>query len=245
MTPRPPGRPSQVRPRPPSSGRPVTPPPEYRRLTPGVATRRPVPGPARGMPLLVRVVLVVAVVALAGVVLWTATGQLPRLVTAFTDSFSGFTSGLLATPSPSPTPVEILASPVLDAPEEPYTNQETVDITGSVPAEIAGRKGYVLRIYIAVPDQPPTLVREVAVGATPAFVVPELPLTPGHNVISATVAGASSESEPSAVVDYVLDTTKPAITLSSPKNKATVNGPTVTIKGKTQGRSDIVARNET
>ena len=197
------------------------------------------------MPLVIRALLVVAIVALAGVVLWTATGQLPRLVAALGDTFGGITSGLLTTPSPSPTPVEILDSPVLDPPEEPYTNRETVDITGSVPGEVAGQKGYVIRIYIAVPDQPATPVREMAVGETPAFVVAELPLAAGRNEISATIVGPSSESEPSASITYVLDTTKPAITISSPKNKAKVNGPTVTIKGKTQGRSELVARNET
>jgi hypothetical protein len=196
------------------------------------------------MPLVVRVLLVVAVVGLAGVVLWTATGQLPRLVGAIGDTFGGLTSGLLATPSPSPTPVEVLASPVLDPPDEPYTNKETVDLTGSVPAEIAGQKGYVIRIYVAVPDQPATVIRELPVGETPAFVVPQLALAPGTNEISATVAGPSSESEPSPSITFVLDTTKPSITISSPKNKATVNASTVTIKGKTQGRSEVVARNE-
>jgi hypothetical protein len=197
------------------------------------------------MPLVVRAILVVAIVALAGAVLWTASGQLPRLVGAIGDAFGGFTSGWLATPSPSPTPVEILDSPVLDPPDEPYTNRETVDITGSVPAEIAGRKGYVIRIWVALPDQVATVVRETAVGETPAFVVAELPLSAGRNVISATIAGPGSESEPSPSITYVLDTSKPAITISSPKNKATINGPTVTIKGKTQGRSEVVARNET
>jgi len=195
--------------------------------------------------MIVRAVLAVAVVALAGVVLWAASGQLPRLVGAIGDAVGGFTGGLLVTPSPSPTPVEIIAPPVLDPPDEPYTNRDTVDITGSVPPEIAGRKGYVIRIYAALPDLPATPVREVPVGETPAFVVAALPLTEGRNEISATVVGPGSESEPSAVVTYVLDTAKPKITITSPKNKATVNGTTVTIKGKTQGRSDVVARNET
>ncbi len=182
--------------------------------------------------------------ALAGVVLWTATGQLPRLVAAIGDAFGGVTGGLLTTPSPSPTPIEVLSPPVLDRPNEPYTSRTKVDVSGSVPSEIAGRRGYVIRIYVSLPDLAPTLVREMAVGATPAFIVKELPLQPGRNDISATVAGPSSESEPSSVVTYVLDTAKPKITITSPKNGATVNGPTVTIKGKTQGQSEVVARNE-
>lgn len=186
-----------------------------------------------------------AVVALAGVVLWTATGELPRLAAAIGDAFGGVTGGLLTTPSPSPTPVDVIEPPVLDAPSEPYTNRAEVDVTGSVPPAIAGRHGYVIRIYVSLPDQPPTPVREVAVGETPAFVIRELPLQPGRNEVSATVVGPSSESEPSPIVTYVLDTAKPKITITSPKSGATVNGPTVTIKGTTQGRSEIVARNET
>jgi len=186
----------------------------------------------------------VAVVALAGAILWAASGQLPRLVGAIGDAVGGFTAGLLVTPSPSPTPVEVIGPPVLDTPDEPYTNQDTVDLTGSVPLEVAGKKGYFIRIYVALPDQQATMVREEAVGETPAFVVAALPLSEGRNEISAIIASPSSESEPSAVVTYVLDTAKPKITITAPKDKSTVNGTTVTIKGKTQGRSDVVARNE-
>jgi Glucodextranase, domain B len=96
-----------------------------------------------------------------------------------------------------------------------------------------------------VPDQPATVVREQPVGETPAFIVAQVPLAAGRNEISATVAGPGSESDPSPSVTYVLDTSKPSITISSPKNKAKVNAATVTIKGKTQGRSEVVARNDT
>jgi hypothetical protein len=46
------------------------------------------------------------------------------------------------------------------------------------------------------------------------------------------------------MITFVLDRSKPKITVSSPKAGATVNGATVKITGKTQGRSTVVARNE-
>jgi hypothetical protein len=42
----------------------------------------------------------------------------------------------------------------------------------------------------------------------------------------------------------VFDQSEPRITLASPKDGATVNGRTVELVGKTQGRSQLVARNE-
>ena len=50
--------------------------------------------------------------------------------------------------------------------------------------------------------------------------------------------------ESSPIVTYILDTTKPKVTISAPVDKATIDGTSVTIVGKTQGRSSITARNE-
>jgi hypothetical protein len=69
-------------------------------------------------------------------------------------------------------------------------------------------------------------------------------LQPGRNDFSATVVGPGGESETSPIVTYVLDTTKPTLAISSPKDKATVSGTSVTIVGRTQGTSTLSARNE-
>ncbi len=236
------GRPSQVRPRPPSTGRPPTSVPR-RPVAARAASHRPLERP-RGLPLAAKAVLAVALVALAGVVVWTATGQLPRLVGAIGDTIGGIAGKVFTTPSPSPTPVAVIPAPDLDPPTEPYTNQAAIDLTGTVPAELAGRAGYTIRIYIALPDQVPVQVEELPVGETPAFIVPGVPLVNGRNDITATIVGPGGESESSPVITYIRDVSKPRVTITSPKNGATVNQATVKIAGKTQARSEINARNE-
>ena len=53
-----------------------------------------------------------------------------------------------------------------------------------------------------------------------------------------SIVGDGTESEPSAVVRYVLDNSKPKVTITSPKANAVVNGKSATIKGKTQAPVD-------
>lgn len=237
-------RPSQVRRRPPSTGRPrqLPPPPRHPVVPRTVGARAR--APARGMPLPARVALLVAIGALAVVVVATVAGALPRVVSAIGATLGGFTGQALATPVPSETLPPIPASPTLAAPAGPYTNQPTVTLSGTVPLDVVGRAGFAVRIFVALPDQEPVAVREIPVGETPAFVVEALPLEPGKNLVSATLVGPGGESEPSPSVTVVLDTSKPKVTVTSPTDGATVNAETATVTGKTQGRSTVVARNE-
>jgi hypothetical protein len=196
------------------------------------------------MPLPASVALAVAVLALAGVVLATVSGALPRVVATIGTAFGGIAEPIFASPTPNLTPAPIPGVPTLVAPDSAYTNVATATISGTVPIEVVGRSDHRIRIYVAVPDQEAVPVKEVPVGVTPSFVVPDLPLENGRNDITATIFGPGGESDPSAIVTYVLDTSKPKVTISSPKNGAIVNGATATIKGKTQGRATVLARNE-
>jgi len=202
------------------------------------------PEPARGMPLPVRLMLVVAVVALAVVMATTVTGVLPRVVSSFGSAIGGVTDTVFKTPVPSVSIAPIPQAPALVAPQNPYTNRPTTNLAGTLPPEVVGRDGYVVRIYVALPDQEPVPLREVAVGETTSFAVEEVPLEPGRNDMTATLVGPGGESETSPAITYVYDRSKPKITVTSPRDKAKVNGATVTITGKTQGRSTVVARNE-
>jgi len=196
------------------------------------------------MPVAARAALLVAIVALAAVVLTTVSGLLPRVVGAIGTTIGGLAGAVLATPEASPTAPPPPDAPTLVAPSTPYTNVPTATFSGTVPLAAVGRSGYTVRIYVALPDQEPVPVRELAVGETPSFVVEGLPLEKGRNDVTATLVGPGGESEPSPVVTFVLDTTKPKVTISAPEDGAIVNGETVTITGKTQGRSTVVARNE-
>jgi len=200
----------------------------------------------RGLPVAAKAVLALSIVALGAVVLFTIVGALPGIVSTVGGAVSGIAGAVLPlqSPSPSPTLAVIPVSPVLDAPTQAATNQASVTVTGSVPASIVGQRvGITIRLYVALPKKEPVQIREVPLGETPSFAIPDVALQPGRNDFSATVVGPGGESEASPIVTYVLDTTKPKIAISSPKDKATVEGTSVTISGKTQGRSTITARN--
>jgi hypothetical protein len=187
-----------------------------------------------------------AVVGLGALVLIFANGGLGTIAGAIGQTFNGFVTDITRTPEPSaPDPVAADA-PLLVAPEEPYTNQPTVDLVGTVPAAVAGASETRIRIYVAIGQGDPGVAIEVAVGSSQRFLVPGVPLSPGPNRFTATIVGPTDlESEASAAVTYILDGLKPKITLSAPKANAVVNAKTVQVVGKTQGRSAISIQNVT
>src|SRR5262249_38788790 len=118
-------RPSQVRPRPPSNGRPVQSAVRSRpSQTTRLSTHRKVErGP--GIPWPSRLLPVAAVAALGVGVLIVASGGLGRVAASIGSSFGSFVTNITATPVPSASPIDVADAPVLDAPDEPYTNQES------------------------------------------------------------------------------------------------------------------------
>lgn len=195
------------------------------------------------MPIYLRIGLALVVVALGAVVVFAGVGVLGKVVGAVTKAFDQAIASVTTTPSPSPTQSVTPNAPALSVPAESYTNQKTVDLTGTVPSAFIGREGASIRIYRMLPDEGPKQIAEQDVGATAGFTVPGLDLVKGRNDFSATLVDAGGESPPSKVVTYILDTTKPKITISKPAKDAVVNGKTVTLIGKTQARSALVAKN--
>jgi len=197
-----------------------------------------------GLPAAAKAALALSIVALGAVVLLTVVGALPRIVSTVGGAVSGIAGAVLPSPSPIPTIVVVPVAPVLDAPAQTATNQALVTVTGSVPASIVGqRAGLTIRLYVTLPKKAAARVAEIPVGETPNFVFPDVSLQPGRNDFSVTVVGPGGESEASPLVTYVLDTSKPKITISSPTGQAVINGTTVTIAGTTQGHSTVSARN--
>lgn len=199
----------------------------------------------RGLPIVARLLLIVAVVVLGGLVLVTASGGLGRAFAAIGASLSSALDSLTATPTPQASAPFVSDAPILGVPGEPYTNEPTADLEITVPPEVVGRTDTKLRIYLALGDQAAVPVDEIAVPAqTPRVVVP-VQLTKGANTFTVALVGPSGdESEPSASVRYFLDQQPPKITVIAPRPDATVNGRTVKVMGKTQGRSQLAARNE-
>jgi hypothetical protein len=208
------------------------------------AHRRVERGPGIALPF--RLLMAAAVVALGVGVLVFANGGLGTIAGVVGTTFNGLVADLTRTPEPSaPDPVAADA-PSLELPDEPYTNQPTVDLVGTVPAAIAGQPDTRIRIYLAIGKGDPGVAIEVPVGPRQQFIVPGLPLSPGANTFTATIVGATDlESEASAAITYVLDKTKPKITLTAPKANAIVNAKSLQVVGKTQGRSALSIRNLT
>jgi hypothetical protein len=195
------------------------------------------------MPIYLRVLLVVGVVALGIVIVFAGIGVLGRAVAIVSSQFSAAISQVTSSPTPSPAEEVVPNAPSLSVPGESYTNQKAVDLTGTVPEAFVGQPDVSIRVYRQLEDQGPQQVAEIPVGETPAFLVPGLELAKGRNDFTATVVGPGGESDPSKAITYILDTTKPTIKITRPSKDAVVNGKTVTIVGKTQARSSLVAKN--
>jgi hypothetical protein len=190
--------------------------------------------------------MVLVVVGLGAVILYSATGQIGKALAGFGTAISQALEGFANDPAASPSAGPIAPAPSLDAPATVYTNQPTVDVTGTVPLSVLGSDEYTLSLYQQLQGQEPALIREqVAIPQTASFTIPGVKLVKGANVFSAAIVGSGGESPRSRPVTYVLDTTKPRVAITSPKNGARVNGTSVNVTGRTQGRSEILAVNAT
>jgi hypothetical protein len=183
-------------------------------------------------------------VALGIGVLLVANGGLGKVASAIGGTFDGLVADLTKTPAPSAADLVVADAPTLEAPDEPYTNQPTIDLTGTVPAAVVGDATSKIRIYLTLGGGNRGVAIEIPVGTSQHFLVPGLTLSKGTNTFTATIVGPTDlESESSAAVSYIFDTTKPKITISSPKANAVVNGKSVQVAGKTQARSALSLRN--
>src|SRR5699024_9477215 len=110
--------------------------------------RRVERGPGIALPF--RLLLAVAVVALGGAALILASGGPGKVAASIGTSFDGFVSDITAPPTPAPTEIVAADAPTLDVPDEPYTNQPTVDLVGTVPPGLVGDTESRIRIYVAI-----------------------------------------------------------------------------------------------
>jgi hypothetical protein len=238
-------RQTHVRPRPPSTGRPAPAKP--------VKVRARAPGPPRpsshkpirrsgGLPLILQIGLLAAIVALGAGVLYVGVGGLGVVAGGIGSTLGGFVNSVTSTPSPKPTIAAVADAPSLEQPTEPYTSASTVDLIVTVPGGLAGDPDYRIKVYLTLPDQPPTAIEAVPLANQARTIIP-VELTKGVNDFTVTIDGPGGESDPSTMVRYVYDAVPPKITVISPKNNAVVNGKLVAIKGKTQARTTLVARN--
>jgi hypothetical protein len=175
-------------------------------------------------------------------VLYVGAGGIGVVANAVGGTLTSFVQGVTATPLPSQALTTAPDAPTILSPAEPYTNQSQVDLTVTVPSQLAGNPDYLVRIYLGLKDQAQAPIEEKPLSPTPQMIIP-VTLTKGVNNFSVTLVGPGGESEMSSLASWVLDNDAPAIRLASPKDGATVNRKAVTLQGRTQGRSTINARN--
>ena len=233
---------SHVRPRPASTGRPAPVKVKPRAPAPTrLAGHRPIRR-GNGLPIIAKVVLIAAVIALSAGVLFVGAKGLGSVVGGLGSTVGGFVGKVTATSTPEPSIATISDPPSLVQPTEPYTTESTVDLVVTVPAALVGDTTQRIRVFLALADQPEAPIEEVPLSDNPKTIIP-VELTKGINDFSVTIKGPGGESDHSAVVRYVLDNAPPRLTITSPKNGAIVNRKAVTITGKTQARTTLVARN--
>jgi hypothetical protein len=189
--------------------------------------------------------LVASVVVLGGAILWAGSGQVGPFISSVVRGFGGFVSqvgNVAGSPTPTRAP-EVPDAPSIQAPEQAATNRATTDVTVDVPSAITGREGYTVRLYVTLADAEPVVLVEKPVGGTAVQVIRDVPLAPGRNDIQAAVVGPAGEGDRSAIATWILDTTKPKVTVISPKDNAQVKGSDATVKGKSQAGAEIRLQN--
>lgn len=233
---------SHVRPRPPSTGRTTQPvkvaAPDRRRVRQhrGLDARR------QRAPLFTRTLLVLSVVILAGAAFVAASGGIGPVLNTLAGGFTAAFNRLTATPLPTATELPPTDSPRLASPDQPYTNVAMVELKVTLPVEAVGDPTAKVRVYLALEGLDAVAVVDKAVGTTTGMTIP-FELTPGRNSISVTLVRGTDESEQSPSVTWILDTEKPKITVTSPKNNAAIDDIEVTLKGSTQAGTSLVAVN--
>jgi glucodextranase-like protein len=231
---------THVRPRPPSSGRPrgvraSAPATQRVRAHRGIDARR------RRLPLPARALLALSVIALGGAVFLTATGGIGAIVASVGGSLEAAVGKLIATSQPSASEVVATDSPLIAAPDKPFTNQATATLHVTIPVAVINTDATV-RVYVALQGLQPAPVADIPVGSTTQLVA-SVQLVKGPNNFTATIVKDGAESGESPVVTITLDQDAPKVTISSPKDKATINDSKVTITGSTQAGSSLIAQN--
>ena len=247
MEPRRNGRPSQVSPRQPSTGRPA--PRRVKPIAPDASrlSRYRRIERRRGLPPLAQIVLAAGIVLLSAVVLVAGINKAGPLLSAAVKGIGGLASGIVV-PKDSPTPLPsgaVSDAPTIDTSSSQYTNATSVDITVHVPGSVAGQIGFTCRLWVTLPNTPQVIAMELPIGATTQVKFAGIALVAGDNTFTATIVGPGGESSPSSPVTWTLDTTKPKVTIASPANGASITAASATLKGTTKPSSAIRVVNTT
>lgn len=124
-------------------------------------------------------------------------------------------------------------APLLDAPPNLLTRTAAVDISGTLPKGVAGKRGMSIRVYVNG-----KLAKQLPVPRSVRFTVTGVPLLRGSNEIRATVKGAR-ESPRSAPVTITRDDVPPMVTVSEPATGRAVNAEVAHVAGATEPGTSV------
>ena len=204
-----------------------------------VRTGRDVPAPLGIGVIAVFLILGVAMLIVGGNILVNVVGHVAR---AFDDAITQVSSLPPATMAPSGVALD---TPVLDAPDNGgFTNQAIVSLSGNVPGAVIGKKGYEVRVYELSSDGTKRQVAQLSVGDTTRFSTAAIKLAEGKNTFVAALVTPSTEGQPSPEVVYTLDTTPPALTISSPADGSTQSASSAVISGTSDVGATVTVRNK-
>jgi hypothetical protein len=237
------GRTAHVRRRAPSTGRPVKPMKAARPASQRVRQHHGLDARRRRLPLATRLLLGLSVLALGLAVFLTATGGIGPIVATLGSGFASALGRLVETPAPSEAVVVATNSPIISAPTQPYTNVAQTTLRITLPNDVVGDTNAKIRIYLALQGLEAAPIQDVAIGAAITQLVP-VDLTKGRNDFTATIIRSGVESESSPVVTLYLDQDPPKVVVKSPKNASAVDTADVTIKGTTEAKATLTARND-
>jgi Glucodextranase, domain B len=168
-------------------------------------------------------------------------GAAGQLGGAIGGAISKISSQAAATVAPSGVALD---TPVFDQPpNQGFTNQQQVVLTGSVPGAAAGKSGYLVRIFSVAANGTKSPVADVPVGQLVKFQTPALNLVEGPNAFVAVLVSPSGAGASSPPVVYTLDTKAPTVTIGSPANNSTHTGTSVHVTGKTDAGATVTIRN--
>lgn len=204
--------------------------PPVRYRTPGVGPRSaasPSRGPRRGTVLFGLLSLVLGIVLLALGPLAQMAGQLDL-------------AGLSPSPVPAATTPGPPGPPRLITPAVAATGEPRWDLTVTLPPEIVGRKGYRIRVYVDGER-----ARQARVPrASGTFVVTDVPLDRGWNMLTASLLGPLGEGPRSSAARILYDAEPAPLTIDAPRDRQVINAEEVVVRGSTQADSTITVRNE-
>lgn len=190
------------------------------------------------MPLTVRALLAVALLALGIATTAAASGLLGGALAGLGGTIGRVFSAQLNGPTPTPAPLTLPGAPRLVASGSGWTNQNDYTVHGFVPAGLGDQKGYTVRIYVNGDE-----AAEQLLSGTQDFTV-IVAIPDGPSKITATIVGPVGEGAESDAISVIFDDAPPPLKITSPKKGASIKGATVAVKGATQADSTVTVRNE-